>query len=130
MGYTIPDGEDLRASLTPEERAAIHHRYNNPLDNTSQRELAREFGVSRRLIQFIGDPAKHRANLERRRAILKERGASYYNSNQAEYMRRHRARLAALNTPEERKQFLVKENKRRHELEAIKKKKAQHNNDE
>jgi transposase len=39
----------------------------------STRQLASMFNVSRRLIQFIIDPDKHKANLERR----KENGGSY-----------------------------------------------------
>lgn len=43
----------------------------------SQRQLATMFRCSRRLVQFITDPDKHKANLERRR----ENGGSsaYYN---------------------------------------------------
>lgn len=43
MSYTIPAGHDLRAKLTEEDRETIRQRYNNPLDNTSMRQLAREF---------------------------------------------------------------------------------------
>lgn len=53
----------------------------------SQRKLAAMFHVSRRLIQFIIDPDKHKANLERRR----ERGGYKYPKEQHNsYMKSHR----------------------------------------
>ena len=53
------------------------------------RKIAEMFNVSRRLIQFILDPEKHKENLERR----KERGGSkiYYKKEQhTKAIREHR----------------------------------------
>ena len=55
----------------------------------SQRECARKFNVSRRTIQFIWDPDKHKHNLQCRQ----ERGGSrqyYTKEKNREYMKRHR----------------------------------------
>lgn len=61
----------------------------------SQRSLARQFDVSRRLITFIIDPSKLEANRQRR----SDRGgwALYYDKDShKEHMRKHRAHKAAL----------------------------------
>ena len=105
MSYTIPQGKDARTKLTDEDRETIRHRYSNPLDNTSMRQLAREFGVDRRLISFIVDPEKHRQNLARRKERMQLAGG-YYTEKSAEYARRHRARLAELN-PEGKAEHLA-----------------------
>lgn len=47
---------DRRQKLTPEQRAEIYRRYRD--EDVSQRQLAREYGVSRRLIAFIINPDK------------------------------------------------------------------------
>ncbi len=60
---------DRRQKLTPEQRAEIFHRYHT--EDVSQRQLAREYGVSRRLITFIIDPDKQ----EQSRQSLKLRKA-------------------------------------------------------
>ncbi len=60
---------DRRQKLTPEQKAEIFHRYHT--ENVSQRKLAREYGVSRRLITFIIDPDKQ----EQSRQSLKQRKA-------------------------------------------------------
>ena len=57
---------DRRQKLTPEQRAEIYHRYHT--EYVSQRQLAREYSVSRRLITFIIDPDK----LEESRKRLKQ----------------------------------------------------------
>ena len=54
---------DRRQKLTPEQRAEIYHRYHT--EDVSQRQLAREYGVSRRLITFIIDPDKLEASRQR-----------------------------------------------------------------
>lgn len=56
---------DRRQKLTSEQRAEIYHRYHT--EDVSQRQLAREYGVSRRLVTFIIDPDK----LEESRSRLK-----------------------------------------------------------
>lgn len=81
----IPKSKDGRRKLTDEERERIKELYGL----ISQRKLARMFGVSRRLVIFIGDPDKHKANLESRA----ERGGStayYTKEKNREYMKRYR----------------------------------------
>lgn len=59
--------QDRRIKLTDEQRDEIRHKYSTGL--YSQRGLAREYGVSRRLITFVLDPNKY----EHSRELLKER---------------------------------------------------------
>lgn len=76
---------DRRIKLTPEQKEEI---FENKL-GLSQRELAKEYGVSKRTIQFILDPSKLEENLKRR----KERGGSmqYYKPSEwPEIMKEHR----------------------------------------
>ena len=47
---------DRRQKLTPFQKAEIFHRYMT--EAVSQRQLAREYGVSRRLITFIVNPER------------------------------------------------------------------------
>ncbi len=58
----IQEKDDKRVKLTASQRVEIYNLY-NVYGAYSQRELAAMFGVSRRLITFITDPAKHKANL-------------------------------------------------------------------
>lgn len=88
----IPRELDKRIKLTLEQRQEIKEQYTHK----SQRQLAKEYQVSRRLIQFIGDPEKYQKNLLRR----EERGGSkkYYDKEkQREYMKKHRQRKQELN---------------------------------
>ena len=81
----IPRDKDKRVKLTEADREEIRQAYGK----VSQRKLARMYGVSRRLIQFIGDPSKHKANLRRR----EERGGSmaYYDKEKnTKAIRTHR----------------------------------------
>ena len=81
----IPTKYDRRVKLTTEEKELIKEAYGK----VSQRKLAKIFEVSRRLIQFIGDPNKQKQNLLRR----KERGGSkvYYDRKKnTETMKKHR----------------------------------------
>lgn len=84
--------DDKRVKLTYEQREEIKE-----LKGVySQRTLASMFGVSRRTIQFIHDPAKLEANLQAR----KERGGSkkYYDKeNHKQYMKTHRKHKNQLN---------------------------------
>ena len=77
--------KDRRRKLSDEQKDEIA-----ALKGTiSQRECAKRYGVSRRTIQFIWDPDKHKRNLQCRQ----ERGGSkqYYNKEkQKQYMKRHR----------------------------------------
>lgn len=60
---------DRRQKLTPEQKDEIRHLYYT--SNTSQRKLAKRFGVSRRLITFILDVDRE----ERNQRLLKQRKA-------------------------------------------------------
>jgi len=83
----IPNQFDKRRKLSDEDKHDIKQLYER--GSFSQRELARSYGVSRRLIQFIIDPFKHEENLERR----KERGGSaqYYDTDKnTQYQKKHR----------------------------------------
>lgn len=53
---------DRRVKLTQEQREEIH----NNKQGHSQRELARMYNVSRRLITFILNPEKQKENYQRR----------------------------------------------------------------
>ena len=71
----LKETQKRSAKLTSEQRAEIAKKYTT--GKYSQRALALEYGVSRRLVTFIIDPKKHEENLQRRA----ERGGSkqYYN---------------------------------------------------
>lgn len=89
----VPKEHDKRIKLTQEDKELIRHLYETT--DTSQRKLATQFGVSRRLIQFILDPEKHKANLQTREA----RGGSkqYYNKEtHTKTMKAHRSHKKAL----------------------------------
>lgn len=81
----IPLENDRRVKLTLEERKQIKELYGK----ISQRKLAAKFNVSRRLIQFYGDPVKKERNLQLR---LKNGGSMiYYDKDKnTKYMRSHR----------------------------------------
>lgn len=72
---------DRRVKLTQDDREAIIRLHN---DGASQRSLARQFGVSRRLIQFIIDPSKLEANRERLKRM------QYRDKNHTKAIREHR----------------------------------------
>lgn len=79
---------DRRQKLTPEQKDEIRHLYNTT--DTSQRKLAKQFGVSRRLITFVLDADRE----ERNQRLLKQRKAKglYRQSKEqrAAIMRDHR----------------------------------------
>ena len=81
----IEEKDDRRCKLTKEQREEIKKVYGT----ISQRKLAEAYGVSRRLIQFIGDPEKHQKNLEARE--LRGGSKQYYNkATWNDTMRDHR----------------------------------------
>jgi predicted HTH transcriptional regulator len=83
----LPEGKDRRVKLTSEDKEAIKALY--ATGDISTYKLAEQFNVSRRTIQFILDPSKKKANLER----LEERGGwkVYYDKDKNnEYMTNHR----------------------------------------
>ena len=59
----IPRSFDKRIKLSQKERLEIKQLYGF----VSQRKLAKQYNVSRRLIQFIGNPIKLQHNLLNRR---------------------------------------------------------------
>jgi hypothetical protein len=59
----LPANLDRRRKLSDKNRAEIR------LSSASTRALARAWGVSRRLIDFIRNPEKHLANLAARKAL-------------------------------------------------------------
>ena len=63
----LPKELDRRVKLTDEQRKEIKNKYATGL--YSQRTLAKEYNVSRRLITFILDEEKQKRNAE----LLKER---------------------------------------------------------
>jgi len=87
-------GLDKRVKLTDDDRArilALHKR-----GEYSQRELARAFGVSRKLIQLIISPER----LAHHKALYKARRADgrYYNKEKNTLaQRKHRAHLREIN---------------------------------
>ena len=65
----LPKEHDRRIKLTDEQREEIREKYATGL--YSQRALAREYGVSRRLISFVLDDEKY----QKCREQFKERKA-------------------------------------------------------
>lgn len=83
--YKIKEGDDKRIKLTDSDRLEIKKAYGK----VSQRKLAKFYGVSRRLIIFIGCPEKQKENLQRR----EERGGTmnYYSKEKHRIaMKKHR----------------------------------------
>lgn len=84
----IPTKLKKSAKLTAEDKEEIRYRYLK-VGGVSQRELAREYGVSRRLIIFCIYPERQKANYARR----VETGGSkqYYDKDKStEATRKHR----------------------------------------
>ncbi len=84
----IPTELKRSAKLTLQDKEDIRHRY-LVTGGVSQRELAREYEVSRRTIQFTIYPERQKANYAKR----VERGGSkqYYNKDtHTKAMREHR----------------------------------------
>ena len=78
---------DRRVKLTAEQREAIRE---NKL-RLSNKALARKYGVSKRLIQFIRNPDALLENIKRRRERREEFGVTYYDKDQHRIsMQRHR----------------------------------------
>ena len=79
---------DRRQKLTPFQKAETFHRYMT--EAVSQRQLAREYGVSRRLITFIVNPESE----ERNKELLRENKAKglykYDRKKHTENIRNHR----------------------------------------
>lgn len=78
---------DRRRRLTEEDREDIKRDH---AAGDSVHAIARRYGVSRRLVQFILYPERHEENKARRRARGGSR-AYYDREKHTEAMRRHRA---------------------------------------
>jgi len=85
INYKLKSENDRRIKLTKEERQEIRDNYGK----ISQRKLASAYCVSRRLIQFIGDPEKHKHNLLMR-AIRGGSKIYYKKSKHTIAMKKHR----------------------------------------
>jgi hypothetical protein len=84
--FRVGPKRDRRIKLSPKDKEKIVQLWKS---GVSQRELARTFDVSRRLISFIVDPEQKVLNDERRA----ERGgwkAYYQKEKHRKYMSRHR----------------------------------------
>jgi len=82
---------DRRVKLTKAQKEEIRTNYfaMNENDRPSQRALAKQHGVSKRLIQFILYPEREQANQERLRQHQKER--RYYDTEKHRaYTQNHR----------------------------------------
>jgi transposase-like protein len=87
-GHIKPE-DDKRVKLTDAQREEIRELYKLP--DYSQRRLAGQFGVSRRLIQFIVDPEKQAA-AKQAFAERQKDGRYYDKDTHTEQVREHRHR--------------------------------------
>lgn len=87
-GHIKPE-DDKRVKLTDEQREQIRELYKLP--DYSQRRLAGQFGVSRRLITFILDPEKEKA-AKQAFAERQKDGRYYDKDTHNKAMREHRHR--------------------------------------
>ncbi len=110
----LPREKSKRVKIPLSDHESIRFRVLN--NRAGVREIAREYGVDKRLIQFIVWPERKEQNLKRRA----ERGGwkKYYDKDKnTEYMRRHRIHKHELQHDE----FRAYENARRREAGIIKK---------
>lgn len=78
---------DKRVKLTDEERESIREEYETGL--VSQRDLAKKYNVSRRLIQFILSPEK--LDIAKQQFAERQKDGRYYDREKHnEYMKSHR----------------------------------------
>lgn len=94
-GKKIQRKDDKRIKLTLSDKEEIQYRYLK-IGGVSQRELAREYGVSRRLIVFCIYPERLKANYATR--VRNGGSKAYYNREKhTEAMQRHREHKKQLN---------------------------------
>jgi transposase-like protein len=78
---------DKRVKLSPEDKENIVSDYQTGL--FSQRDLAKKYDVSRRLIQFTLDPQKK--EIAKQQFSERQKDGRYYNKEKHnEYMKKHR----------------------------------------
>lgn len=80
---------DRRVKLTSEQRSEIKYLYAQ--GGTSYSKLAKEFNVSKRLIQFIINPDKHNKCLEQFKERRKDGRYKPTKEDWASTMREHRS---------------------------------------
>lgn len=84
----LPSELDRRRKLSEEQKEEIRYKYETGL--YSQRKLASEYNVSRRLIQFVLDKDKYERAKEQRRERGKDGRYAYSKEEWAATMREHR----------------------------------------
>ena len=78
---------DKRVKLSAEDRDSIRDEY--ACGNISQNGLAKKYGVSKRLIQFVLNPDKQ--EVARKQFLERQKDGIYYSKDKhREYMRQHR----------------------------------------
>lgn len=78
---------DKRVKLTDEDRENIREEYSS--GSTSQNKLAKKYGVSKRLIQFILNPEKK--EIAKKQFAERQKDGRYYDKDKhKEYMKSHR----------------------------------------
>lgn len=78
---------DKRVKLTSEDREKIKEEYATGL--VSQNSLAKQYGVSKRLIQFILNPSKEK--IAKAQFAERQKDGRYYDKNKhRKYMKNHR----------------------------------------
>lgn len=79
---------DKRVRLTNEDRESIKEEYS--LGFVSQNDLAKKYGVSKRLIQFILNPEKQ--EIAKKQFAERQKDGRYYSKEKhREYMKNHRS---------------------------------------
>lgn len=78
---------DRRIKLTDKEREKIRKEYQE--EDTSYNKLAKKYGVSKRLIQFVVNPEK--AEIAKKQYSERRRDGRYYDKEKhSEYIKNHR----------------------------------------
>lgn len=78
---------DKRVKLTVEDKKEIREEYAN--GNISQRELAKKYNVSRRLIQFVLNPDSQ--EIAKKQFAERQKDGRYYDKTKhKDYMKKHR----------------------------------------
>lgn len=78
---------DKRVKLTDEDRESIREEYASGV--ISQNTLAKKYGVSKRLVQFILNPEKQ--EIAKQQFAERQKDGRYYDKDKNnEYMRNHR----------------------------------------
>jgi hypothetical protein len=98
--------QDRRVKLTDEQREEIRHKYETGL--YSQRKLAAEYGVSRRLITFILDENKYERAKEQFKERRKDGRYKESKAKHAAVMREHRHYKQSLY---EKGELIIEDNK-------------------